>query len=176
MLRNGDGEELAWFGQAEGAYLGVQLSDLDEAKAEYFEVKNGEGALVTEVVADSPAAAAGFEIYDVIVELGDESIADADEAVAYVRGREADETVKVTVLRKGKKKTFEATLGERPADRFAVAAPRGHRDLRFFPQGRMQEFHEQWAPLHEGRNEDIENLRADIEELRALIEELKNNR
>lgn len=172
----GDGEGRAWFGREDGAYLGVQLSDLDDAKAEYFEVKNGAGALVTEIVEDSPAAAAGFEIYDVIVKLGDESIADAEAAVEYVRGREADETVKVTVLRKGKKKTFEATLGERPADRFAFAAPRIHRDMEFFPGDGLRELHEHLAPMHEGYGEDLDNLRADIEELRAMIEELKNNR
>jgi membrane-associated protease RseP (regulator of RpoE activity) len=178
MKRFGDGgdDDFAWNVNQGGTWLGVQLADLDEAKAAYFEVKDGDGALVTEVVADSPAAAAGIQIYDVIVKLDDEAIGDADDAVEYVRSRDADDQVKVTVVRKGKRTSFTAELGERPAQEFAFA-PRGPQgNYHMFNPERLERLHEGLAPRHEGDAKEIQNLRADIEELRAMIEELKNNR
>ncbi|HSR68391.1 MAG TPA: PDZ domain-containing protein [Acidobacteriota bacterium] len=53
--------------------LGVSVITLTEQLADFLEVPDSQGLLVTEVVADSPAARAGLQAGDVIVELnGDE--------------------------------------------------------------------------------------------------------
>lgn len=53
--------------------LGVSVVTLTEQLADFLEVPDSQGLLVTEVVADSPAARAGLQAGDVIVELnGDE--------------------------------------------------------------------------------------------------------
>ena len=54
--------------------MGVNLDDLNEQMGEYFGVEGGKGALVTEVVEDSPAAKAGLKAGDVIVKLGEKDI------------------------------------------------------------------------------------------------------
>ena len=168
--------DFAWTVHEDGAWLGVQLEDLDDAKAEYFDVKDGEGALVSEVVEDSPAAAAGLEIYDVILKVGDDAVKDAGDVVELIGDREAGDEVELRVLRKGKKKTVKVELGERPANDFAFASPRLHKNMRFFPGSDMERLHEKLAPMSGLRSKELENLRADVEELRAMIEELKNNR
>ena len=105
--------------------MGVQLHELDEDLAPYFKTKEGEGVLVLKVFEDSPAEAAGIKAGDVIVKIGDEGIEEIDdvfEAINEVHveveddGEETevevtvDMKVIVTVLRKGKTKTFDVEL------------------------------------------------------------------
>ncbi len=171
--------DLAWFVD-DGAYLGVHLSGLSDDQAEYFDVKDGEGALVTEVVDDSPAAAAGFQIYDVIVEIDGERVTEPDEAVKAVQGHEKGDEVKIVVRRRGKNKTLKATLDEREGGAFAYAfGDEPHRFIerrhclpeRFLGKEMLRKHLMPHPPFD---REELENLRADVEELRAMLEELKD--
>ena len=56
-------------GKVTRAYLGVQLEELNADLANKLGTKVNEGVLVADVVAGSPAAAAGLHEGDVIVEL-----------------------------------------------------------------------------------------------------------
>ncbi len=172
-----DGDhDFSWV-DAGGTWLGVSLTDLDDARAEYFETD--EGALVTEVHEDSPAAKAGFKLFDIITKVGDTEIADAGDAVEAVRGREAGDEVEITVRRKGKKKTLKATLAEREGHAFAFGGE--HAPKMLFKHFDDMDGHRKVMRLHRDvltdvkglGNDEVENLRADIEELRAMIEELK---
>jgi len=87
------------------AYLGVYLMD---AGAQ-------EGAGVADVVAESPAARAGFKAGDVIVELDGERVKNAAELTAAVRKRKAGVKAKVGFVRGGKAMELEVRLGARAA-------------------------------------------------------------
>jgi hypothetical protein len=171
----GGDHDLSWVGES-GTYLGVQLADLDEEKAEYFETD--EGALVTGVIDESPAAEAGFKIYDIIVKIDDTDIANPGDAIKTVSDHEKGDEVEVTVLRKGKKKTIKATLGEHDMHGYAFGenmAP--HVFMKRFQAGdhdkALDFFHHRLTPGADFDEDELENLRADVEELRALLEELK---
>jgi len=56
------------YGQVTRGYLGLMIQDVTPALAKEFDVKNGSGALVGEVVPNGPAAQAGLKNGDVIVE------------------------------------------------------------------------------------------------------------
>ncbi len=170
------GHDLACIGES-STYLGVQLSDLSDDQAEYFEAKNG--ALVTEVIEDSPAAEAGFKIYDIITKIDDEEIANPGDAVKAVRDHEKGDKVKVTVLRKGKKKDIKVTLDEQDLQAYAFGkgyAPFVHQE-HFSGKGahgKALKLHHEFLTPHAPMNHDeLEDLRADVEELRAMLEELK---
>ena len=92
---------------AANGFLGVSLAD---------RVDGGSGALVTEVVADSPADQAGVEVGDVIVAIDDSAVAGRDGLVATIRRYAPGDQVEVTVVRGGEPVTLQATLVERPAD------------------------------------------------------------
>jgi len=94
-----------------GAFLGVEIIGLEEQLAEYFGVK--EGVLVEEVEEESPAEKAGIKAGDVIVKIADEEIEDIDDLVEEIRSHDPGTEVKVGVVRKGKKKTLTAILGEK---------------------------------------------------------------
>lgn len=95
-----------------GGQLGVQFETIDEAIAEANNLDVTEGALITEVVADSPAAEAGLQADDVVTAV-DGDVVDAertlrDRLFAYEPG----DTVTLTVVRAGESLDLEVTLAE----------------------------------------------------------------
>lgn len=94
-------------GLAANGFLGVSLAD---------RVDGGSGALVTEVVADSPAAQAGLEVGDVVVAIDDTAVTGRDGLVATIRRFSPGDEVEIRVMRGGEPVTLRATLVERPAD------------------------------------------------------------
>ncbi len=170
------GEELMKM-KMSGGWLGVRLQNLGPQLGEYFDVKDGHGALVGEVVEDSPAAEAGLRAGDVIIEVAGEKTDGPGAVTRAVRKREKGDEVKIVVVRKGREKTFEVTLAENP-DRpeWKHYAPHaGMKDI--MKQHRMQELRR--MPRKERRieiirdDDELDELR---EELQALREELKELR
>lgn len=110
-----DEEHLKHFGfNADRGFMGVDLDDLNEQLGEYFGVDDGKGALVTSVREDSPAAKAGLKAGDVIINLGDEDIADAGDVHKVMADTEPEQEIEVQIVRKGRQKTLKITLGELP--------------------------------------------------------------
>lgn len=186
FFKRGDGEEdfwaqlgegdATWTMAAGGAWLGVQVRELGEQLGAYFGAKDG-GALVESVVEDSPAQKAGFQAGDVILALDGEKVADPDDVISTVRGKEKGDTIEARVLRKGKEMTLKAELAEREGGAAVVRglgeAPRALQLRKFRPGGpehdEILRLHRELAP----GSDEIENLHADIAELRAMIDELR---
>jgi membrane-associated protease RseP (regulator of RpoE activity) len=93
--------------------LGVRTEDLSADLAPYFEAPGGSGALVMEVLKDTPAERAGLKAGDVIVRFGDQRISGADDLIRTVREAPAGR-VSLTVLRHGSRRTFEPELEAAP--------------------------------------------------------------
>ena len=94
--------------------MGVEVDDINEQMGEYFDVKDGEGALISSVTEDSAADEAGLEAGDVIIKIEDENIKSAGDVHKALSGTEPEQKMEILVIRKGKKKTIEITLGEVP--------------------------------------------------------------
>mgnify|MGYP000847480766 FL=1 len=108
---------------------GITL-DPDAAKAMDLDA-NQRGALVVDVIPDSPADEAGLQGSarqitvdgadyriggDVLTAIDGEPIQTFDDVVAYLmRSTEVGQTVKLTLLREGQERTVEVTLSARPA-------------------------------------------------------------
>lgn len=95
------------------AYLGVRLVNITEELREFFGAPEGAGVLVSQVSEESPAAAAGFEVGDVITRVGDESVDSSREIVRAVGRLEPEETVAVEVIRRGASQVLNPVLAER---------------------------------------------------------------
>lgn len=106
---------------ANGSYLGVRVSDVEEGAGPSTAQ---EGAVVTEVVDGAPAAAAGIEAGDVIVEFDGERIRGARQLTRVVRETPADRSVAAIVFRDGARVTVNVTPGERPRPDRRVNLPR----------------------------------------------------
>jgi S1-C subfamily serine protease len=95
-----------------GGRLGVAFENVTEALAQDAELTVTEGALIREVLADTPAADAGLQVDDVVTAVNGEPV-DAertlrDRLIAY----EAGDTVTLTVVRGDETLDIEVTLAE----------------------------------------------------------------
>jgi serine protease Do len=103
-------------GKVVRGWLGVSIQELTPELARNFGVTDAKGALVGEVVKDSPAAKAGFIAGDVIVAMDGKPI----DSPTSLRNRVADMTlgkdVAVRVIRDKKPTELKAKIAEQPAD------------------------------------------------------------
>jgi serine protease Do len=95
-------------------YLGVGLSDVNPVISFLNDLAVDEGVLVTKVAEESPAAEAGLEEGDVIVQFGGEEIANSGELLRAIHNREIGDTVEIVYFRGEEENTTEATLIESP--------------------------------------------------------------
>ena len=100
-------------GHAGQGYLGVQLMDITEELREFYGAPKDAGTLVSRVSEDSPAAAAGFEVGDVITRVAGKPAESSWNVVRSVAQFEPDEQFELEVIRNGAPVTLIATLGER---------------------------------------------------------------
>jgi S1-C subfamily serine protease len=122
-------EQLRDDGEAEYAYIGVTTQGLYPQLADELDIDSQTGALIAEVVPDSPADDAGLEGGDqeirfqgaqvtvggdVIVAVeGEELVAEADLA-RMISELSPEDTITLEVVRDGNTDEVEVTLGERP--------------------------------------------------------------
>jgi len=93
-------------------WLGVKVQDLNADLASYFQVKKGEGVLVTDVEEDGPAGKAGLKAGDVITAVGDKKVADVDDLHKALRKLDDDEKVSVSYVRKGRPNKADIKMEE----------------------------------------------------------------
>ena len=101
-------------GMVHRAFLGVGIQPLSQAVAEQLGMSVPSGALVTEVQPKSPAAEAGLQSQDVIVDLNGRTVASPQQLHALVGRSPLDAPVPLTVMRDGKKVTLQVKLREQP--------------------------------------------------------------
>ena len=88
--------------------FGVRILPPEPVLALHLGLEPGHGALVTQVLPDTQAAALGLERYDVIVSVNGESVTDHAQALRLLRAAaEADGPLKLDVIRRGVHTTLE---------------------------------------------------------------------
>ncbi|HFQ88638.1 MAG TPA: DegQ family serine endoprotease [Desulfobulbus sp.] len=119
-------QQLRKYGKVTRGWLGVVIQDLDEDLAHSFGLDRPEGALVSQVSPNSPAAKAGLRQGDVLVTYNGSKLTN----VADLRNKVAMTTpgTKVTMglIRDGRKREVQVTIGQQPSDfssRVGMAAP-----------------------------------------------------
>jgi len=93
-------------------WLGVTIQPVTKELAEKFGLDEPMGALVANVVDDSPAAKAGIKRGDVIVRYDGKKVKDMQALPRLVAETPVGEEVSLRVVRGGEKKTLEVTIGE----------------------------------------------------------------
>ena len=101
-------------GEVQRGWLGVRFQDLTYELAQDFGLDEPRGALVTDVLKDTPADKAGVKRGDVILELNQTPIRDGFHLFHVVAATEVGKEVEVKVSRRGNEKTLKITLGKRP--------------------------------------------------------------
>lgn len=108
QLRTGSG--------VERGFLGVGIQNLEPELSEWLNIKENQGAIVTEVQKDSPAEKAGIKKDDVIVEFNGAPIADAPSLRNKVAATKPGTKARVGIIRNGERIDLEVEVGKKPSE------------------------------------------------------------
>ncbi len=109
-------------------YLGVGIRDIDDELAKMlgyadeqelmtkYGLDSNNGAFVSEVWDDTPAAKGGIKPGDILLMIGKEEVTDADTVQKHVRHIKVEATATAVILRNREKITLPITIEEQPDD------------------------------------------------------------
>jgi len=97
-------------GKVSHGYMGIGITDVTPENSKFFDLKKSEGALVSQVEPDSPAAKAGLKTGDVILGLDGKPVNDAGGLQVEVGQKQPGTTIRLDVMRNGKSETIPVTL------------------------------------------------------------------
>jgi len=99
-------------GKVTRGYLGVVVQPLSEELAQSFGLDRPHGALVSEVVKDSPAERAGIKRGDVILSFDGQAIDERNDLPKLVAATRVGKTVNVAVFRDGREQVLSVQVGK----------------------------------------------------------------
>ena len=82
--------------------------------AEYFKLKEPNGAIIADVVPDSPADKAGLMRGDVILKIDDKTIKDSNDVSEIVSKTKINNKLVMVILRNGQSKFISVLVGKIP--------------------------------------------------------------
>jgi serine protease Do len=118
-------DQLKATGRVERGWLGVALQEVTHDLAQSFNLDKPRGALVSSVNRDSPAAQGGIKAGDVIVDWDGHAIVDSGDLPPLVGSSKSGKRVSVNVIRDGKQRQLEVTVGKYPDNGQAELAEAG---------------------------------------------------
>ncbi|RPI90057.1 MAG: Do family serine endopeptidase [Planctomycetaceae bacterium] len=108
------GDQLVRTGKVTRAYLGVAIQQIDDKLSRQFDVPVGRGALVSDVLAGSPAAEGGLEVGDLVLKFNGREVRGTRDLQGIVERCEAGKSYPMQIVRDGKEKTLSMNLKEMP--------------------------------------------------------------
>ncbi|OGI65954.1 MAG: hypothetical protein A2W18_00125 [Candidatus Muproteobacteria bacterium RBG_16_60_9] len=109
-------DSLVKSGKVTRGWLGVSIQDVTKDLAKQFGLNESSGALVSEVLAGSPAAAAGVKSGDVIVSFDGKAVDGPTLLRNVIAQTPVGKTVKVEVLRDKKRQSVSVKIVEQPKE------------------------------------------------------------
>jgi serine protease Do len=97
-------------GRVTRGWLGVQIQSVTKDIAIQFGLEKASGALVSQVLPDTPAAAGGILLGDVIIEFNGEEIDEWRDLPIVVANTRVNAKAKVVVIRNGKQKSLRVQI------------------------------------------------------------------
>jgi serine protease Do len=107
-------ESLVKNGKVVRGFLGVSIQDLNQDLAKSFGIKDGKGALVSDVRDDSPAGQASLKQGDIITSYQGSPVEDAVSLQRLVTKTAVGTRVTIRVIRDGQEKDLTVKIGEQP--------------------------------------------------------------
>jgi serine protease Do len=101
-------------GSVSRGWLGVLIQEVTRELAESFGMENPYGALVVKVLDDSPAAAAGLEVGDVIVEFNGKKVMRSSSLPPLVGRAKVGREAEVTVVRNKQRRNIGVQIAQLP--------------------------------------------------------------
>jgi S1-C subfamily serine protease len=99
-------------GSSQG-YLGVDLADVDQEKAQALKLREIRGAVITLIDHDAPAGQVGLKVNDVVIKLNGQQIEGAEQLRRMLREIPAGHKVSIEISRDGNVQTLAVELADR---------------------------------------------------------------
>lgn len=161
----GLGRTWSWSGGQPRGRLGVRVERMNGELAQALGAVGDTGALVVEVLPDTPAKKAGLKAGDIIVRVANDAVktpGDLTEALAEREGK-----VSLTLLRKGRRQTLDVELASR-------ASVRGNNWIEIPEPGRPPRGYRWRTGTGSGSDAEIRRELEDLKrELKALREQIR---
>jgi serine protease Do len=104
-------------GKVSRAFLGVMIQPVTPDLAKAFKLGKSEGALISDVSANSPAERAGLKAGDVVTKVDDRFVADSRALQLMIGEMAPGRNVRLTVIHDGNERVYPVTLGEQSGNR-----------------------------------------------------------
>ena len=105
-------EQIIKTGTVHHGYLGISMNDVTPDNAQFFNLPDATGAIVSQVTPDSPAGRAGLKSGDVLRELNGKKIVDGRALQVAVSETAPGTAIDLGILRDGKPESIHVTVGE----------------------------------------------------------------
>ena len=110
-------EDLISDGKVTRGWLGVQIQDVDEGMAKALQLNGWNGAIINQVIKNSPAEDAGVEKQDVIIAVNGIKVDNSSSLKNLISSGRPHDKTKLTLIRNGHEKKLTVTLGLRPGEK-----------------------------------------------------------
>lgn len=122
-------DEIINYGRVTRSWLGVELQDVNQELQKALKLPSAQGAMINEILENSPAEKAKLQPGDVILSLNNQPIEDAGHLNNLVAHFSPKSGIILKMWRKGKEETVKVVLEERTLD--AESIPLSSKDNRF---------------------------------------------
>jgi serine protease Do len=115
-------DQIVEHGHVVRSYLGVSVQAVTPAIAKAMSLNNPDGALVSQVTPDSPAAKAGLQAGDVILSINGNPVSEYNQLRMTVSMMNPGDTANLKVFRDGQAKEFAVKVAEMPGEKLEKAS------------------------------------------------------
>jgi serine protease Do len=106
--------ELIKSGKVVRPWVGIGLQDITSDLMKFFNLKEKEGALISQVYGGSPAEKTGLKVGDVVIEVDGVKITNSQDVVREVLKKKVGQKVNFVILREGKRTQVSVTTAQMP--------------------------------------------------------------
>jgi S1-C subfamily serine protease len=111
--------ELITSGKVSRPWLGAYLVDLKLYNANFrakFHLNDYTDGVLIGPVQNSPAAKAGLQDYDLIIQFNHQAVTDSNDLISYIKKQKVGDRVNLMVVRNGKQYSVDVILEEKPQE------------------------------------------------------------
>jgi len=109
-------EQFKTIGRVSRGQLGAVVEEIDNLKSQGLKLPDNRGALVNQVLANSPAHRAGLQVLDVIRSVNGVSVDTSSDLPPLIGAQAPGSQVRLTIIRNGREQELVATLTELEED------------------------------------------------------------
>ena len=103
-------EDIMEYGNVQRAFIGINFRELNGDNHDYFQVDNTEGVIITNVLENTGASAAGIQIRDIIVKANSVNISTFADLNGFLNTKRPDDVIDFTIVRNGEEKVIPVKL------------------------------------------------------------------